>query len=189
MRFPETLAQRQGQYFFVLPFKLILLISPLNGLRVAIKDNFHLRGTKTSLGSRAYYETYLAQNNTAHVVSLLLGAGAHIVGKTHLSSFAMTEHPMQSIYYHAPFNPRGDGYQITGGSSSGSAVAIATYDWLDLALCSDSKSIYKRYSIISAYPYKPSEVLEFQLCRMESLVSVHRLVQSQAMAWWKPGQP
>ena len=69
----------------------------------------------------------------------LLDAGAEVVGKTHLSSFAMMEHPMQSVNYQAPFNPRGDGYLITGGSSCGSAAAIASYDWIDIVICSDSE--------------------------------------------------
>ena len=56
-----------------------------------------------------------------------------------MSAFAMMEHPMQSIDYQASFNPRGDGYLITGGSSGGSAAAVAAYDWIDLAICSDSE--------------------------------------------------
>ncbi|KAK0511031.1 hypothetical protein JMJ35_006583 [Cladonia borealis] len=112
--------------------------SPLKGIRVAIKDNYHIRGTQTSLGNRAYFETSPLQENSAEVVNRLIDAGAHVVGKTHLSSFAMMEHPTQSVDYQAPFNPRGDGYLITGGSSGGSAAAIASYDWLDIAICSDT---------------------------------------------------
>ena len=118
------------------------MFSSLNGIRIAVKDNYHLRGTRTSLGNRAYYEMSPTQNVTAAVLSRLVQAGAHIVGKAHLSSFAMMEHPTQSVDYQAPFNPRGDGYLITGGSSGGNAGAVATYDWLDISLCSDSKSNY-----------------------------------------------
>lgn len=50
----------------------------------------------------------------------------------------MMEHPTQSVEYQAPFNPRGDGYLITGGSSGGAAGAVAAYDWIDLAICSDN---------------------------------------------------
>ncbi|KAH7312544.1 amidase signature domain-containing protein [Stachybotrys elegans] len=112
--------------------------SPLQGMRSAIKDNFHVRGTKTSLGNRAYFETYPIQDSSAAVVTKILGAGAHLVGKPHLSSFAMMEHPTQSVDYQAPFNPRGDGYLIPGGSSSGSAATMAAYDWLDIAICTDT---------------------------------------------------
>ncbi|KAF2450877.1 amidase signature enzyme [Karstenula rhodostoma CBS 690.94] len=48
------------------------------------------------------------------------------------------EHPTQSVDYEAPFNPRLDGYQIPGGSSSGSASAIASYEWLDFAIATDA---------------------------------------------------
>lgn len=111
-------------------------------MRFSIKDNFHVRGTRTSLGNRAYYETYPIQDQHAEAVSLLLGAEAQIVGKVHLSSFAMMEHPTQSVDYQAPFNPRGDGYLIAGGSSGASAAGVATYEWLDISLCSDSKLSY-----------------------------------------------
>ena len=80
-----------------------------------------------------------------------MNAGAQVVGKTHLSSFAMMEHPTQSVDYQAPFNPRGDGYLITGGSSGGSAAAIAAYDWLDTAICGDSKCVSSREYQNAAY--------------------------------------
>ncbi|KAJ3564184.1 hypothetical protein NPX13_g7932 [Xylaria arbuscula] len=112
--------------------------SHLRGIRFTIKDNFHVRGIKTTLGNRAFFETYSTQRSNAAVVTKLLEAGAHLVGKTHLSSFAMMEHPTQSVDYQAPFNPRGDGYLIPGGSSSGSAASMASYDWLDIAICSDT---------------------------------------------------
>ncbi|GAM42614.1 hypothetical protein TCE0_044f16752 [Talaromyces pinophilus] len=95
------------------------------------------RGTHTTLGNPVYLEAYPALQN-ADVVSPLKEAGAIIVGKTHLSSFAMMEHPTQSVDYQAPFNPRGDGYLITGGSSGGAAAVVAAYDWIDLAICSDT---------------------------------------------------
>lgn len=60
----------------------------------------------------------------------------------------MMEHPTQSVDYQAPFNPRGDGYLIAGGSSGGNAAGVAAYDWLDLSICSDSMPILS---------FKPSE--------------------------------
>lgn len=49
---------------------------------------------------------------------------------------------MEYIDYQAPWNPRADGYQSPGGSSSGSAAAIASYDWLDIAIGADSETIF-----------------------------------------------
>lgn len=112
---------------------------PLNGLRVALKDNFHLDGTYTTLGSRAYTELYGTQNTTAQFVKTLIDQGAQIVGKTKLSAFATAEVPPEkTIDYLAPFNPRGDGYQGPSGSSSGAGSSIASYDWLDVSLGTDT---------------------------------------------------
>ncbi|SPO03435.1 uncharacterized protein DNG_06118 [Cephalotrichum gorgonifer] len=52
------------------------------------------------------------------------------------------EEPMECVEFVAPFNPRGDGYQTPGGSSTGSCVALAAYPWLDITLGSDSQ--YRR---------------------------------------------
>jgi Asp-tRNA(Asn)/Glu-tRNA(Gln) amidotransferase A subunit family amidase len=56
-----------------------------------------------------------------------------------LSSFAGREEPMEAIDYQSPLNPRGDGYQYPAGNSSGSAAAVAGYDFVDIALGSDSE--------------------------------------------------
>ncbi|MFW2516840.1 amidase family protein, partial [Aliarcobacter butzleri] len=42
------------------------------------------------------------------------------------------------VDYHAPFNPRGDGYRDASSSSSGAGASIASYEWLDLAIGSDT---------------------------------------------------
>lgn len=112
---------------------------PLAGLRIAVKDVFHLQGLRTSVCSRAYFDMYPPQETTAACISRLCDAGACIVGKTHCSSFAWREEPMECIDYPAPINPRADGMQSPAGSSSGSGAAIASYDWLDITLGTDSK--------------------------------------------------
>lgn len=94
---------------------------------------------KTSFGSRAWYEISDVKNETATAVQRLIDAGAIIVGKNKLSQFAnagayVTEH----IDYLLPFNPRGDGYQSPSDSSGGSAAAVASYDWLDASMGSDT---------------------------------------------------
>lgn len=108
------------------------------GLRVAVKDNYHLKGIRTSLGNRAFYETYPPRPETAECVQKLIGLGAVIVGKTKMNSLGNWEEPTEYIDYQAPWNPRADRYQSPGGSSTGSASAIGEYDWLDIALGSDS---------------------------------------------------
>lgn len=111
---------------------------PLAGMRIAIKDIFALRGIRSSLGNRAYYSYSRPANVTAECVTALTSLGAELIGKTYMSAFALMEHPTQSIECEVPFNPRADGYQLVAGSSGGSASAVASYDWLDFALGTDS---------------------------------------------------
>jgi len=118
---------------------------PLDGVRIAIKDMYHLNGLRTSVCNRAYHDLYPPRTDTAVCVRLLTSLGAIVVGKTHLSSFAWKEEPTECVDYPAPFNPRADGYQSPAGSSSGSGAAIASYEWLDFTLGSDSRLIVLRH--------------------------------------------
>jgi len=108
-------------------------------MRIAIKDNIDLKGVRTSVGSRAYQALYAEKARSAACVTKLLEAGAVIVGKTKTVQFASGENARDWIDYSAPFNPRGDGYQEPGGSSTGSATAASAYDWIDATLGTDSR--------------------------------------------------
>ncbi|KAH7029078.1 amidase signature domain-containing protein [Microdochium trichocladiopsis] len=111
---------------------------PLAGVRLGVKDLYNIKGIKTGLGSRAYYAVYPEANTTAVPVQRLVDAGAIVIGKMKLSQFAAPENARDAIDYLMPFNPRGDGYQEVTSSSSGPAGGMASYDWLDLALASDT---------------------------------------------------
>ncbi|KAF9888830.1 hypothetical protein FE257_008199 [Aspergillus nanangensis] len=112
---------------------------PLAGVRIGVKDIFDVAGVKTSSGSRAYYDMYPPANSTAPAIQRLLDAGAVLVGKMKTSQFANGEWATADwVDYHAPFNPRGDGYQDPGSSSSGPAAGVASYDWLDLTIGADT---------------------------------------------------
>ncbi|KAF2489454.1 putative glutamyl-tRNA amidotransferase subunit A [Lophium mytilinum] len=112
---------------------------PYAGERIALKDIIDLAGLKTGGSSRAYTELHPPRDTTAEIVQSLLSLGFVVVGKVKTTQFADSEWPTCDwVDYHAPFNPRADGYQTTSGSSAGSAAAIATYDWLDFALGSDT---------------------------------------------------
>ncbi|KAH7092427.1 amidase signature domain-containing protein [Paraphoma chrysanthemicola] len=117
---------------------------PLDGIRIAIKDVYHLNGLRTSVCNRAYHDLYPPRTETAHCIETLISLGAIVVGKTHLSSFAWREEPTECVDYPAPFNPRGDGYQSPAGSSSGSGAAIAAYEWLDITLGTDTTGSGRR---------------------------------------------
>lgn len=112
---------------------------PLAGVRLGIKDIFDIAGVKTSNGNRAWYRLYPEANETALPVQRLIDAGAVIVGKMVTSQFANGESPTADwVDYPSPFNPRGDGYQYPSSSSSGPGAGAGAYEWLDLALGSDT---------------------------------------------------
>jgi allophanate hydrolase len=93
---------------------------PLFGVPFAIKDNIDVQGMPTTAACPAF--SYVAQA-TATVVQRLLDAGALLVGKTNLDQFATGLVGLRSPYG-APRNPF-DARILPGGSSSGSAVAVA----------------------------------------------------------------
>ncbi len=93
---------------------------PLYGIPFAIKDNIDLAGAPTTAGCAEY--AYHPQRH-ATVVRLLIEAGAIPVGKTNLDQFATGLNGTRSPYG-ACRNAYDPDY-ISGGSSSGSAVAVA----------------------------------------------------------------
>ncbi|KAI0105100.1 amidase signature domain-containing protein [Nemania sp. FL0031] len=111
---------------------------PLRGKRIAIKDVFDLAGVPTSASCRDYQAFSGNAKRSANMVTTLIDAGAIIVGKTKTAQFASGENAHDWIDYQCPFNPRGDGYTDPDGSSTGSAAAIAAYDWLDYSIGTDT---------------------------------------------------
>jgi allophanate hydrolase len=93
---------------------------PLYGVPFAIKDNIDLAGLPTTAGCPAY--SYSPKGN-ASVVERLLHAGAIVVGKTNLDQFATGLVGTRSP--HGACSSVFDERHISGGSSSGSAVAVA----------------------------------------------------------------
>ncbi|GKZ48282.1 hypothetical protein AbraIFM66951_012045 [Aspergillus brasiliensis] len=120
-------------YYTVTPEK------PLAGLRMGVKDIFHVKGLRTSGGNRAYYSLYEPRNATGTAIQRLIDLGAVFVGKMGTVQFANGDRPTADwVDFHCPFNPRGDGYQDPSGSSSGPGAGIGAYDWLDIAIGSDT---------------------------------------------------
>ncbi|KAJ5232560.1 centractin- actin- protein of the dynactin complex [Penicillium chermesinum] len=112
---------------------------PLAGIRIGVKDIYALAGTKRSNGNRAWYSLYPPANETGTAMQNLLDAGAVIVGLQKPSQFANGETATADwVDFHAPFNPRGDGYQDPSSSSAGAGASVASYEWLDLAVGSDT---------------------------------------------------
>lgn len=108
---------------------------PLNGLTLAVKDLFDVVGLPTGGGHPLRRATSGNKTVNAHAVETLLGAGARLIGKTHTDEFAYAMNG-ENPHYGTPVNPRAPG-RIPGGSSSGSAVAVAA-GLADMALGTDT---------------------------------------------------
>lgn len=94
---------------------------PLHGIPIAIKDLIYTKGIKTTMGSKIYEHFIPAFDAT--VVEKLKQAGAIIIGKANTHEFAYGPVGDRS-YFGACRNPH-NLKKISGGSSSGSAAAVA----------------------------------------------------------------
>jgi allophanate hydrolase len=105
---------------------------PLRGLTMALKDNIDLAGVPTTAGDPR--NSAQAERN-AFVVDRLISAGAVPLGKTNLDQYATGLVGTRSPYgaCHSVFSPD----HVSGGSSSGSAVAVASGQ-VDFALGTDT---------------------------------------------------
>ncbi|MFC4436451.1 MULTISPECIES: amidase [Natrialbaceae] len=103
----------------------------LDGWEIGIKDNVCVAGVEMTCGSQVV-EGYVP-NRDATVVTRLLEAGADVVGKTNMDDMAMTSTGHSA--FGPVLNPHDDDY-LAGGSSGGSAVAVARSE-VDAAIGSD----------------------------------------------------
>lgn len=109
------------------------LTGPLAGVPVAIKDNMCTKGVLTTCSSRIL-ENFVP-TFTAEAVINLEKAGAVILGKTNMDEFAMGS-TTETSHYGATKNPWNTKH-VPGGSSGGSAAAVAAYE-CSFALGSDT---------------------------------------------------
>jgi amidase len=108
---------------------------PLAGLTVAVKDMYDIAGERTGGGNPEWLAAHEPAAKTAPIVERLLDAGATIIGKTICDEFFFSV-TGANAHYGTPLNPRAPG-RLPGGSSSGSAAAVAA-GACDAALGSDT---------------------------------------------------
>jgi allophanate hydrolase len=104
----------------------------LAGLTFAVKDNIDVNQKVTTAGSKAFAFT---AKSDATVVAKLLGSGASLLGKTNLDQFACGLNGTRSDF--GACENAFDASYISGGSSAGSAIAVATGQ-VDFALGTDT---------------------------------------------------
>jgi len=129
-------------------------VGPLHGVPLAVKDLAHIRGRPPGFGSKCYRPHRAA--STAPAIQRLVDAGAVIIGVTHMVEFAAggwgTNYAVGT-----PWNPVDrDVHRVPGGSSSGSAVAVAA-GLVPAAIGSDTGgSIRIPASLCGIVGFKPS---------------------------------
>ncbi|WP_413700341.1 amidase family protein [Psychromonas sp. KJ10-10] len=126
----------------------------LSGLRFVFKDLFNFEGYKTGAGNPKWLETHDVATATSPLIIKLLKQGASRAGRVQTDELAYSLNG-QNIHYGTPVNPVAPDC-IPGGSSSGSAVAVARGD-VDFAIGTDTGgSIRVPASYCGLYGLRPT---------------------------------
>jgi amidase len=126
----------------------------LDGLRFAVKDLIDVAGVTTTGGNPDWAATHGPAGCDAPVVHQLLAAGATLVGKTVTDELAFSLEGANA-FHGTPRNPRAPD-RLPGGSSSGSAVAVAA-GLVDFALGTDTGgSVRVPASFCGVFGFRPT---------------------------------
>ena len=173
---------------------------PLSGTSFAVKDLFQVAGTKAGCGNPDWLASHPVDHATAPAVEALLCAGASLVGKTHTDELAYSLNG-ENHFYGTPVNVNAPG-RIPGGSSSGSAAAVAG-GLCDVALGTDTggsvripgsycgiygmRPTHGRISLEGAMPLAPSFDTAGWFARDPALMT--RVGQALMPNWADPAVP
>jgi Asp-tRNA(Asn)/Glu-tRNA(Gln) amidotransferase A subunit family amidase len=127
-------------------------VGPLAGVPVTIKDMIFTKGIRTTFGSKLY-ENFVPDED-AVIVERLKNAGAVIIGKTNVPEFALISYT-DNLIFGATRNPW-DKSKTVGGSSGGSAAAVASGFGPVATGTDEAGSIRIPASFCSVYGIKPS---------------------------------
>jgi amidase len=127
---------------------------PLDGLTFAVKDLIDVAGTPTGGGNPDWLKGQRPASSSAPAVAALLAAGATLNGKTITDELAFGLEGVNA-HYGTPVNPACPD-RIPGGSSSGSAVAVAA-GLVDFALGTDTGgSVRVPASFVGVFGFRPT---------------------------------
>jgi amidase len=127
---------------------------PLDGLTFAVKDLIDVAGTPTGGGNPDWLKVQSPAARSAPAVEALLAAGASMAGKTVSDELAFSLEGVNA-HYGTPVNPACPD-RIPGGSSSGSAVAVAA-GLVDFAIGTDTGgSVRVPASFVGVYGFRPT---------------------------------
>jgi amidase len=127
---------------------------PLEGKTFAVKDVFAIEGYRSGAGNPDWLNTHSPAVQTASAIRALIKNGAKCVGTTHTDELMFSLNG-ENAHYGTPVNPKARN-RIPGGSSSGSAVAVAS-GAVDFAIGTDTAgSIRVPSSYCGVYGFRPT---------------------------------
>lgn len=132
-------------------------VGMMDGLVFTVKDVFAIEGHISGAGNPDWLRTHKPSAHTAPAVQLMLQAGARLQGVTHTDEL-MYSLSGENTHYGTPINPKAPDC-IPGGSSSGSAVAVAA-GLADIALGTDTGgSVRVPASYCGIFGFRPTHGL------------------------------
>jgi aspartyl-tRNA(Asn)/glutamyl-tRNA(Gln) amidotransferase subunit A len=127
-------------------------LGPLHGLPISVKENICIKGVRTTAGSKTL--AHWVPDHDATIVERIRAAGAVLLGKTNMHEWAAGGTTMNP-FYGTTCNPW-DATRIAGGSSGGSAAAVAASLCLASLGTDNGGSVRNPASVCGVVGFKPT---------------------------------